>query len=147
MYYCLTKFHNKSIDLMEADKDEKKLLTKLDDICRNKLKERGITEYKLLECEPEKLIFPTSYVVSNRNLSNKTEIHHVHVKDIVKKGWIYNSKKFEIIHDIEIYDIIPIQNINIVDENLVFKKYIYDVNDFSREKKRKTYDGESLFLN
>jgi hypothetical protein len=147
MYYCLIKSCGSNIKLLEADKDEKRLLNKLDKICKDKLKEKGIQELEILQKEPNNINYPTTYIVSNRNFSNRTEIHHYYVKDVVVKGWIYNSKKYDIIHEVEIYDVLPIDSINIIDENTLLKKYIYDVNDYTPEKKRKIYDGESLFLN
>jgi hypothetical protein len=147
MYYCLTEICNSCVTLIEANIDEKLLLRKLDELCKEKLSEKGIKEYKILESHPQNITYPCTYVISNRNISNRTEIHHVNVRKAIVKGWIYNSKKYEVVNEIKVYDVLPIKNIKIDDENILFKRYIYDINDHISDKKRKTYDGESLFLN
>lgn len=153
LYLALVKLTNENrITIINVDTDEKKL---------NKLKEKeALREIKSLHGHetlytklPQQISNDTYCILqSNPLISNRLTLYKLKNNPIIQKGWVFNT----IINNIEntfisYYDVIPINEITINNDDRIYEKNIYDVYDSSDEshlRKRKLNDhkdGDSLF--
>jgi len=148
LYFGLIKVKDDNVTIIEVDTNEKYLNNIKETEAIQYIKSLGGTEQiydKIPDKIPDNLNNTHCLVKSNELISNRLTVYLIKNKVTVEKGWLFNTMKDNIVSTpIIYYDVIMINKININNDDKIYGKYIYDVNDFRKRKIITQRDGDSL---